>query len=446
MAGRKQVPYTPTFGGQPISGLYRTPGTDRWKIIASGERFTCHDERQAIQRFEAWQAKNQPTKMARLPIGTIGADGGCIAAAMKLAGLNQRQEILMTPSRELGEGYTVTRASNVPEREIWQLVRETLLTDPAYAAQMTGLPELAGWRHLNAPGQSLKLSVILDTYEQHNPSTERAKGQGTRAMHRLMKQTGALTLADLTTERLQAFKHSIETDPALKEGSTRAAIYGKIKAVIGFGLKHGLDAAPIQACLARCKVLWTNKASNGNDPHPISREHFHKLLATGNGTWRPWLLVGLNLCMHLGEVCELQWDQLDLDAGTYAAIRGKSRRQRIPRAATLWPETITALKAIRRRGPNVFISKYGVKYSRNSRVNDFKELRDSAGLSGSVTFDTIRDGSYTSACHAVSDERLARVLAGHRAAGYQDRYVLRSPEIVRPACEAVYATYGPFPA
>jgi hypothetical protein len=58
----------------------------------------------------------------------------------------------------------------------------------------------------------------------------------------------------------------------------------------------------------------------------------------------------------------------------------------------------------------------------------------------------IRDGAYTAACQAPGvEEKWARLLAGHRSHGLQDSYVMRNPAIVRPACEAVYAAYGPFP-
>ena len=91
--------------------------------------------------------------------------------------------------------------------------------------------------------------------------------------------------------------------------------------------------------------------------------------------------------MHLDEVLELKWEELNFETGTYAAIRGKTAVRRIPRAATLWKETIAAIKAVPRRGesPYVFTSSHGTRFNRNTKGNDFTELRDSAGLPG-VTF------------------------------------------------------------
>ena len=63
-----------------------------------------------------------------------------------------------------------------------------------------------------------------------------------------------------------------------------------------------------------------------------------------------------------------------------------------------------------------------------------------------VKWSHLRDGAYTAAATAIGVEgKLARLLAGHKAYGLQDKCVLRNPHIVRPACDAVYNAYGPFP-
>jgi len=98
---------------------------------------------------------------------------------------------------------------------------------------------------------------------------------------------------------------------------------------------------------------------------------------------------------------------------------------------------------ISRQGPYVFTSRHGTRYNKNTRVNDFRDLRKMAELPDTVTFDTLRDGAYTAACHGTSDDRKAKVLAGH-SAGMSDNYVLRNPRFVEAACQAVYEIYGPF--
>lgn len=58
-----------------------------------------------------------------------------------------------------------------------------------------------------------------------------------------------------------------------------------------------------------------------------------------------------------------------------------------------------------------------------------------------VQFSHLRDGGYTAAVHALGvDAKFAELLAGHKT-GMKDKYVLRTPQIVKPATDAVYEEY-----
>lgn len=48
--GRKAKPHKTTYDGTTIDGLYHCPD-GRWRITATGEKFTEADERLAVQRF-----------------------------------------------------------------------------------------------------------------------------------------------------------------------------------------------------------------------------------------------------------------------------------------------------------------------------------------------------------------------------------------------------------
>ena len=435
--GRPQKPYH-TSWGELIQGLYRCPD-GRWRINRTGSKFTEPDERLAVKRF---RDQSPIAEIIQLPVydpasAKNNADVNLILAS--------RAEMIIDPA-DPDAPATIVR--NVHATALWRWFREQLLARPEYVAQTTGIPELAGLAHMALPRPSLKLTAIIDAYQKHNPSTAKAKQEALAPLRKLIAHANAKTLDDLTTERLLAFRQAIESSETLKSAGTRRGYFGRIKSIISFAAKVGLDADQVSAFLARAKVLWTAEPMPAPKPAPISREQFHALLAAGNGSWRPWLLLGLNLCLHLEEVCALRWEDFNLTAGTYAAIRNKTRRMRIPRAATLWPETLGALKVLKRTGsPHVFNSTHGTRFNRNTRGNEFAGLRKLAELPDDVTFDSIRDGSYTAAAQANGvDEKCARVLAGHASPGLQDNYVLRNPEMVRPACDAVYRAYGPFPA
>ena len=415
--GRPSRAYRSTIDGKEVHGLYRLPGSNRWRIVATGERFTEADERRAIQRFRDWEAQ-----------GTVAVP--ITVEAVYPAGVSDRIRY--------EHGQTLST-------EFWKWLRELLISQPEFVAKNTGLPEVAGLRHLEIPREPLQLSAVWDAYAIHNGGKPATKAATKRTWDHFVHQTEAATMADLTTERLMAYR--AKTEAEVPSPGTRKLYYSKVKTVLAFGLKVGLDNTQIRAALDRAKVLWTAQRTPAAKPAPISKEDFHALLAATETypwqVWRAWLLVGLNLAMHIGEVCELRWNEIDLEKKTYCSIRGKTEAHRIPRAATLWPETVAALKALPRKPEYVFTSHYGTKYNRNKRVNSFAEFRDAAKLPH-ITFDTLRDGAYTAAVRNC-EEKLARLLAGHRSPGLQDSYVLRNPAIVKPACDAVRRIYGPFP-
>jgi integrase len=175
----------------------------------------------------------------------------------------------------------------------------------------------------------------------------------------------------------------------------------------------------------------------------MSKENFHKLLNDADPVWRARLLIAMNCCFYIADLRDLKWADLDLEKGTFVAIRGKTR---IPRVASLWAETVEAIKTLPHRGqsPHVFTSSHGTNFNRNTMGNHFKALRKKAGLPFTVKFADIRDGSYTAAAQAATDPRWAQVLAGH-SSGMQDHYIMRDVAKVKPACDAVYTAYGPFP-
>lgn len=460
--GRRQKPYTPTWGGDPIPGLYKCPD-GRWRINATGQKFTEHDERLAISKFRQREAQRNAEK-AKFTVTVAEAPSGNGArvaeAVVRTAGgvaIEYAPVVwhdgTSTPVTASGPGPVYIEIEDgvlkfkreSDEAAFWMTVRKRLLADARHAATMTGIPGLEQMIRMDVPSDAIKLVDLIAAYRKENPSTDKSKREAIATFQRLIDHAQAKTLDDLTQAKLLAFRASIEESGTLKSAATRVGYYGRIKTIIKFGLKVGLDQTQVGAAIDRCKVLWTAEALPAVNPQPISRDDYHSLLrAAGDSAWRAWLLLGLNLCLHMEEVCALKWSDFDLARGTFACIRNKTRRQRVPRAATLWAETLAVLDGIARRGEFVFVSTHGTRFNKNTRINDFKEFREIAGVS--ATWDSLRDGAYSAACRATVDDKWARLLAGHSAPGLQDNYVLRHPEAVRPACEAVYKAYGPFPA
>lgn len=430
---RPQKPYR-TSWGELIDGLYKLPD-GRWRIVATGERFTERDEFTAVARFKQ-QASNRETVFipARLERTTREGWGQFDTVAN-----------VTPPDSEDEHGRS---GHLIDEQMMWEFVRKVIIESPDLAAQKLRIPQIASLKSLHLPEAPLRIATIIEAFESKNPRKGKSKKEALTPFRMLVDYSNAVTVEDLTTEVLLRWRAHIEE--TIDGPDTRAAYYSRVRGIIRFGLKVGLNAEHINSTLMRMQVLWTPAPRGQVNPTPISREDFHKLLEAGGDKWRAWLLCGLNMCMHLDEVCQIKWAELEFDKGTYASIRAKTQRKKIPQAVTLWPETIAALRAIPKRGesPYVFTSSHGSRFNRNTRGNDFADLREAAGVTTvsskgkPVSFDWLRDGAYTAAIRTPGvDERFARIMAGHKSPGLEDNYVLRHPEITRPACEAVYQHY-----
>jgi integrase len=425
--GRPQKPYQ-TSWGEVVPGLTKDTN-GRWRIVTTGERFRELDERLAVLRFR----RSLPNGTLFIPVArsediSDNADAG--------DALNDQIEELHHIEHDDGSdeiGHVIDAAAG------WNWFRQQLIERPEYVAKQTGIPQIASLHLMGVPKPSITLKELLRVYKATSDATEKSKKEASAPFKRLIAFTGATTLNDLTTERLAAFREHVMTKCGLRSSGTIAAYFSRIRYIVRFAFKHGLDSQQLSAALDRMKVLYPPPCNTRPDPKPISRADFNTLLCAADGTWRAILLISLNACLYMEEVCRLRWEELNLDAKTFVSHRLK--RGHVVRVAVLWDETVEALRALPRRGqsPYVFTSPHGTRYNKNTKINDFKDFRERFGVPN-VTFSHIRDGAYTVACQ-FAEEKFSRILAGHKFAGLTDNYVKRNPSFVKPACDAVYRHY-----
>jgi hypothetical protein len=307
VAGRKQKPYQASWG-EIIPGLaHDTSG--RWRVVSTGFRFSEADERRAIDRFRALQ-----------PDAVVRVDAPAASLETALSQMVRQQD-----STEPNSGIplptvlwdrtanSVTRGYNLDPTVLWPWFREQLIANPLHVANMTGIPELANLARFELPKTPVKLATIWTYYERQNTSKDKSATR--RIWNAMVNFTKAVTLADLTKERLHSYRESVENNPDIKSGGTKVFMFGKIKAVLSFAKKaHDIDAVQLAGALANCGVLWTASPVPEYNPVPIDRDHLHTLLkAAGTGQWRAWILLGLNSATYLEELCDLEWKHVNLD-------------------------------------------------------------------------------------------------------------------------------------
>lgn len=147
----------------------------------------------------------------------------------------------------------------------------------------------------------------------------------------------------------------------------------------------------------------------------------------------------MNFCLHISEVLSVRWTELDFTEMVYFS---KRRKNGIRRVAVVWEATKTAFMSIPRSQGRIFKSSRGCVYHANSLRRIFTALRQRAGVPDTVKFDSLRDGAYTAAFVPGVDPVFAMAVAGHRLPGEMDKYILRHPEIVKPACDAIAKRYA----
>ena len=144
----------------------------------------------------------------------------------------------------------------------------------------------------------------------------------------------------------------------------------------------------------------------------------------------------LNAALHMQECVDLRWQ--DVQGGYLIAHRAK--KGRFLRIAVLWKETLEALEQLQKTGGHIFGSMTGLPLSISGASKRFRKIRKEAGVKH-VESDQIRDGVATAVVAANVNNQIFCLLMGHRNPGVKDNYAKRNPEMVRPACDAVYAHY-----
>jgi integrase len=424
--GRKHKPFRADDGH--VEGLYRRPD-GRWRIVATGAEFTEPDERLAVARFREWQ-RNSCKDLVPVSIATAANPGAYMPSLLTAADAGLPLKLTFSP------GGDVRMSTDVPAAQLWGWLRVMLLNRADLVAREVGIPEVARLADLPARGPSPSLAELVQTYSTHAEVKVEARRKARRIVEDFTAVTGAATLRDVTTAAALRWGDAVKGrgyGPA-----TVKNYFQRLKSVLSFARKRGVDAAQVRAALDGCAVLVPPKGATTFDPRPIAPADFHRLLKAAGKVEKAFLLLALNCCLYAAEALEVRWSELDLEGKVFVSARAKTG---MVRAAVLWPRTVAALRAVRRTGSDfVFVSARGTAYHPNSFRKVFAQLRTRAGVRGDIKISDIRDGAYSAAVESRCDANLCNILAGHRC-GMSDHYVKRRPSIVKPACEGVERYY-----
>ena len=442
--GRKRKPFTCSWDdGKPIHGLYHQPD-GRWRVVATGYRFSESDERLAVKRFLELTAGAR--RMVAIPVNPANEPVRVDLARLRgtflpPAVLAQAVEALPAsmPLVSIGEDGNLLFTRDVDELGFYAAVRHILINKREYAAMKTGIEQVAWLTDLKKPVPSPALKQMVDLYVSKPGLSNHEQSRSRLFWKEFLRWSGVTTLAGITHESVQRFEDKARGG-SLGPKSVKHR-FSKVKCIIAYALKRGADAVECRRALDVLKMLEMPKAT-GLDPHPISPEHFWMIydaaIAADDQAFATILLVSLNCCMYPGEVSDLEWSEVNLKTGEVVTRRPKTG---VARVAILWAQTLMAISALprERERDNLFFSERGA-FNANVVGKRWTIYAKQLGLK-SVHFSDIRDASYTVACQSVSLDK-AKILAGHRLSGATDHYVMRNPGFVQDACAAIAKAFN----
>lgn len=441
--GRPTAVYTDRNGNHILGlmklqdGRWRATGPDKWT-------FTEPDEARAIAHFREWQEKKAAKGHAIVVASGLNRDGlGVADVSAAIAKAAKKVKVRVRIPRDPSKGITVEKIIDLDD--IWTYVRDEIIARPKWVAERTGIEQLGYLIDLKKPEVSPTLAEIATPYIIRTDISAKEVQKAKTNWDEFADFVGVKTLREITPEAIANYGRKVA---ALKLSAKSVYHrYNKCKTVLNYYRTTGKHLEDVRKALDCFAVLQTPECTNV-DPHPISRANWDTLYTAVKDQHeaKAMLLVCLNFAFYPIDLARLQWSEMDMERGTFSAKRGKTK---VARVAVIWPETLEALKQLKRSEEDdyVFHTVTGRPHNDNTIRKWFYDLRDTLKMPTTVQMADIRDGAYTEAVQGEGVEFVhAQILAGHRAAGMADMYVRRNPRMVAKACEAVRQAYILAPA
>ena len=176
-----------------------------------------------------------------------------------------------------------------------------------------------------------------------------------------------------------------------------------------------------------------------NPSVPRTREYLtvaelEKLMAVARKTGRyghrdaSMILIAYRHGLRASELCDLQWHQVELDAGRLHVRRTK---RGTPSVHTVQGDELRALRRLQREqpaSPHMFVSERGGPMTPNSFGNLFARLGVRAGMPFAIHPHMLRHSCGYALANAGHDTRAIQAWMGHKNIQHTVRYAELAPE------------------
>jgi len=410
--GRKRIHHRDSQD-TTINGLSKMKD-GRWRIIGTHIRFTEADERLAIAKFRR-MTQSDPSRdaifMPQTEPERYGTENAKHIRSLQLS----------------------MNAALVDPASLWAHVRKEIIERPLWVAEQVGIEQIGYLLDLPKPEPLPTFDELKKVWTTYAKCATNQRQKVVRAWDDFVETTGIENLRAITPQLVVSYQDDVYAREL--SGKQQQHMFGGIRRVLSFARERALAVDTINQCLGYLKILKPSETSTVLDPKPIEVGDWQKLHAASVGEDRAMILICLNAAMYLGEAIRLEWS--DIVEGCISTRREKTGK--CVRVCVLWPETIEAVRAVERKGDRIFLNYRKEPLRICGAMRRFSALADTAKVPH-VTASQLRDGAYTAAVQANVTTALCQLLVGHRS-GMADHYVLRNPQMVKPATEAIRAHY-----
>jgi integrase len=416
------------------------------------------DKVMAIQRFYAWQSRQQPIPETE----SIQVDFDQ-SNPMLVGGDENRAPVLVKDviDKRLYWQY------DIPSDALYQKIGN-MIRDPdqrSMLARKIGVMELINLPDLQPPAPSMTLQEIWDLYQTKTFADRDESKRSKTTWDDFVDGVGVKSVKQVTETRLIALKQKMKARNLSPK--TVKNYYNKMASIIKYAIDHRKQHRPAllelksdfrRICTAKDTTKKKGKRGNAK---PIDIDDFAFLFKAGSEKIKAIALCMLNFAMHPSEATSMR--KTDINFVTRQLRSNRTKTGEVERVAMVWQETIDQIHAYQKLHKDnkayqdseyLFLTDPDIAdpdlrnkpYRRGGLIDYFRETwkpraEKLAGRKINFTLDSVRDGAQNAADDGGADSIHTEMLMGHVLPGEMEKYKTRTPKKTEKSVTAIHEHY-----